>query len=384
MGGGQYQLLELLRGIVAGNRFEPLALIDTANQELASSLRGFGVKVFELGASMPRHTPRRQRSLTAIVRTLPSRIRPFLSYLRRLDEVIRATDPEIVYANTFLMALAAAFLKRRHHFRLVHAVMSSLAYANHGRLDGYVIRRCDGVLFNSEFTRQSFQNLLAGNPTPDAINYSLVPDPRSGLATADKIDELRSQLRGAREFAIGFVGRIVPRKRVEDFVHLAELLNANSPRVRCVILGDGDHADPYFQDIARRATALGANAFQMLGHRSGIMDWIAALDVLVLPTDGESFGRVVVEAGYVGTPVVATRPGGPEEIVSTLEGSVTVPLGDIAAMAGAVEKILGGSRPSDPHNVILSDDFLTRFGEHALISLESDFYDRVLSTAPRT
>ena len=54
----------------------------------------------------------------------------------------------------------------------------------------------------------------------------------------------------------------------------------------------------------------------------------------------ESFSMTCLEASYFGTPVIATRCGGPEEIIVDDETGLLVPLGDIPAMVSAMKKLL--------------------------------------------
>ena len=62
--------------------------------------------------------------------------------------------------------------------------------------------------------------------------------------------------------------------------------------------------------------------------------------MLVVASDQEPFGRTVVEAMATGLPVVATRCGGPEEIIVDRETGLLVPLDDPRAMADAVEAVV--------------------------------------------
>ncbi len=66
---------------------------------------------------------------------------------------------------------------------------------------------------------------------------------------------------------------------------------------------------------------------------------LAAADLLVLPSLYDSFGIVLIEAMACGLPVVATRCGGPEEIVTPEVGEL-VAVGDAAALARGISAVL--------------------------------------------
>ncbi len=72
------------------------------------------------------------------------------------------------------------------------------------------------------------------------------------------------------------------------------------------------------------------------------VELLQAADLMVLPSEHESFGIVYLEAWAAGTPVVGCDGGAVPSVLG--EGGLTVPYGDAAALSGAVERVL--SSPS--------------------------------------
>ena len=66
---------------------------------------------------------------------------------------------------------------------------------------------------------------------------------------------------------------------------------------------------------------------------------MAAADIFVLPSFYDSFGIVLIEAMACGVPVVATRCGGPEDLVDAEVGRL-VAVGDAVGLAAAIEEVL--------------------------------------------
>jgi glycosyltransferase involved in cell wall biosynthesis len=62
--------------------------------------------------------------------------------------------------------------------------------------------------------------------------------------------------------------------------------------------------------------------------------------VFALPSDEEGFGMVLLESMACGVPVVSTRSGGPDGIITDAEDGYLVPRGDAAAMAARLEQVL--------------------------------------------
>jgi glycosyltransferase involved in cell wall biosynthesis len=101
---------------------------------------------------------------------------------------------------------------------------------------------------------------------------------------------------------------------------------------------------------------------------------MAESSVVVLPSKIESFGAVLVEALACGTPVVATRCGGPESIVTDAVGEL-VPVGDADALAGALDRVL--ARPERFDRAVLRSYALSRFGLDSVVDRTVELYREV-------
>ena len=99
----------------------------------------------------------------------------------------------------------------------------------------------------------------------------------------------------------------------------------------------------YLHQLKDQVQRLGIDhRIHFLGFRSDIPSIMKGLDLLVLPSLIEGFGRVLIEAMAMAKPVVATQVGGPEEVVVNYETGFIVPPGDLEAlyksMASLTEK----------------------------------------------
>lgn len=79
---------------------------------------------------------------------------------------------------------------------------------------------------------------------------------------------------------------------------------------------------------------------RFLGHQQDIVPFMRSLDILVLTSDHEPFGRVLIEAMAAGKPVVAFRSGGVPEIVDDGSTGVLVPPRDVEGLARAIQTLL--------------------------------------------
>lgn len=133
------------------------------------------------------------------------------------------------------------------------------------------------------------------------------------------------------EFLIGAVGRLEPVKGFSYFVRAARIVLDSMPSARFILAGDGAERD----SLKALAETLGER-FQFLGMREDVPALMAAMDICVVPSINEGMGRVILEAGAAGTPVVATNVGGIPEVVNETVTGLLVRPRDETGIASAV------------------------------------------------
>jgi glycosyltransferase involved in cell wall biosynthesis len=117
---------------------------------------------------------------------------------------------------------------------------------------------------------------------------------------------------------IGTVGRVHPRKDLETFVRAAALIARQIPTARFAVVGTAEAPVEleYERHLAGVVAELGLpGRFRFVGARRDIPAVMKALDVFVLTSRHEGFGRVVAEAMAAARPLVVAREGAPPELV---------------------------------------------------------------------
>ncbi|MCP9485237.1 MAG: glycosyltransferase [Gaiellaceae bacterium MAG52_C11] len=189
---------------------------------------------------------------------------------------------------------------------------------------------------------------------------------------------------GARDRdRILFVGFVNYMKGIDVLLRAMQLLHERGSNVRLVLAGGAHYRNTLQQERELRAlvTELGLEervAFAGRQPPEEVSRLMAESAVLVLPSRAESFGAVLVEALACGTPVVATRCGGPEDIVDKEDG-VLVPPGDPVALADGIAQVLAAHDSYDP--VTLRERALARFGADVVSGRIATLYDEVLGRA---
>ena len=139
------------------------------------------------------------------------------------------------------------------------------------------------------------------------------------------------------------------------------------------IAGDGPErellerqmSDSGLQDVCR---------FTGARSRGELRDLIRSADALVSPSLGETCGLVAAEAMACGKPVIGTRGGGPEYVVTPGTGVLVQPR-DSVGLADAMEAYIDGHRPKDAAAIRASVE--RRFGQEEFLRRWAEVYATV-------
>jgi glycosyltransferase involved in cell wall biosynthesis len=177
---------------------------------------------------------------------------------------------------------------------------------------------------------------------PTAVVPSRLTSSEPFEAAASARDSHRQRLGFGSDCTIGFVGRLVPEKGLS---WLLESFASSDVRhnARLVVFGTG----PMEKHWRAQAASLGLDVtFAGSVPPEEIPGVLAAIDLLVVPSItvahwAEQFGRVIVEAMFAGTPVIASRSGAIPEVVA--DAGILVTEGSRSELTEALN-LLAGSR----------------------------------------
>lgn len=152
--------------------------------------------------------------------------------------------------------------------------------------------------------------------------------------------------------SILYVGLINRNKGIDVLLEAIRVLAREHPEARLTLVGGSFYRNTRLQHEALQAAAadlVSTGRVRFVGHRppSEVAALMASSSVVVLPSHAESFGSVLIEALACGTPVVATRCGGPEDIVCDAVGRL-VPTDDPYALAQGLAEVLDSLTAFDP------------------------------------
>ncbi len=176
---------------------------------------------------------------------------------------------------------------------------------------------------------------------------------------------------------VGMVANLRRDKGHEFFVRAARRVADRVPHTHFLAVGEGSSRDLELLQTLVRDLDL-SSRFSFLGFRANVAEVLRELDVFVLPSTREGFSLATVEAMAAGRPVVATRSGGPEEIVEDGSSGFLVPPADPEALAVRVCEILAAPSLAETlgHNARRSVE--QRFSLRRMLDEYENLYQRLL------
>src|SRR5690606_28956416 len=145
-------------------------------------------------------------------------------------------------------------------------------------------------------------------------------------------DSMRHALSGGHpdETLLLYVGRLSSEKQLDQIAAVLEQV----PGTRLALVGDG----PARASLEARFAGLPA---KFMGYLQGeaLSQAYGSADIFVFPSALETFGLVVVEAMAAGLPVVASRVGGVQDVITEGETGYSFEVGDVQGMVEGVRRI---------------------------------------------
>jgi N-acetyl-alpha-D-glucosaminyl L-malate synthase BshA len=234
----------------------------------------------------------------------------------------------------------------------------------------YGIVQSDGVTAISNYLKQATKEIFDFDEITVIPNFVCQQD-----YFRRPVPELRSRLSPINEPLLVHVSNFRPVKRPVDCVEiLARVLKAGV-KTRLIMVGDGSERT----NAEHRARCLGIyDHCSFVGKQPKIVDYLSASDVLLLPSEQESFGLAALEAMACELPVVASRVGGVPEVVVDNETGYLSEVGDVDKMAQDAGRLLSDSELRQKMGRLARESAVSRYRTEIIIPQYLDFYERTI------
>ena len=196
------------------------------------------------------------------------------------------------------------------------------------------------------------------------------------VARPELIAEMRPRYAAADEALLVHLSNFRPVKRVGDVVEVFARVAAKVP-ARLMLIGDG----PERSTAEYLARKLGVqDRIHFLGKQDNVNELLPLADLLLMPSEMESFGLAALEAMACRVPAIATRVGGVPELIRDGHDGVLCALGDVDAMAAAAVRLLTDANELERMSAAARQTAQDNFCAKAIIAEYEAYYRRVLTT----
>lgn len=299
-------------------------------------------------------------------------------------KLFRRERPDIVHSNTpkaSLLGMVAAMLCGVPH--RIYLVTGLRFETTHGILRFIlktmeritclcatkVIPEGDGVkatLLRERITRKPMQKILNGN-----INGI-------DLTWFDRTEEVMAKAADVRgentDFTFVFIGRMVRDKGINELVEAFERLSQERADVRLRLVGRfEDEVDPVPAQTKERIEQSEKIVFE--GYQSDVRPYLAASDVLILPSYREGFPNVILQAGAMGLPVIVTDINGSDEVVEPGVNGVIIPKKSADALYCAMKDMVSNRDHTAQMASVAREMVASRFDQRELWRAMVEMYN---------
>ena len=362
------------------------------------SAGGSGIVASELGLNLAR----RGYEVHFITDAMPVRLQ---RYERNIFfHQVEAVSYPVFRHTPYTLALATKMcdVARRHgldilhvHYAIPHAASAYLARSMLGPDKISMITTLHGTDITLVGQEPSYfemtRFLIAESDAVTAVSSSLREETRRGFGVGDDIEVIpnfvdprrfrptdalsRADYAAEDESLLLHASNLRPVKNVPHVLRIFARINETRPS-RLLMLGEGPERRPAEQLAAELGVQ---DRVAFLGHVENLEDLLSVADLMLMPSQHESFGLVALESMACGTPVIATNVGGAGEFIENGHNSYLLDPDDLDAWVQTALDLLGDTALQ---RQIADDglrDAVSRFGIPCVIKRYVDLYDRVLA-----
>jgi N-acetyl-alpha-D-glucosaminyl L-malate synthase BshA len=193
----------------------------------------------------------------------------------------------------------------------------------------------------------------------------------------DLVAQLRPEFASPDEKLLVHLSNFRPVKRITDVVTVFAKVAAALP-ARLMLIGDG----PERSSAEYQARRLGvADRIHFLGKQDNVNELLPCADLMLLPSEMESFGLAALEAMACSVPTIATRVGGLPELIDDGQNGILCEVGDTDAMAQAAITLLTSPDRLQTMAAAARKTAQDHFCASTIISIYERYYRQILASA---
>ena len=282
--------------------------------------------------------------------------------------------PHSVSALLARQMLAAADKPRKLPFvTTLHGTDITIVGADHSYLPvtRYAIENSDGVTAISNYLKQrTLQEFEIRNPIEVIYNFVNCDLYRRNPQAAER----RSEFAAPEERIVVHVSNFRPVKRLGDVIEIFDRVQKQLP-ARLLLMGDGPERSRAEWLVNQKGLR---KKVDFLGKVDRIHEKLSIADLMLVPSELESFGLAALEGMACEVPAIATSVGGVPEVVEHGKTGFLAKVGDVETMARYAVEILSDEKRLRDMGKTARWEAQSRFCASRIIPEYEKFYERVL------
>ncbi len=279
-----------------------------------------------------------------VLSLLPELVRPIrpvkdVQALRKLTEIFRAWRPALVHTHSGKAGVVGRLAAARAGVPIiVHTIHGPSFGPFQGALANLVFRAAERraghvtthfVVVANAMTKQY---LAAGIGRPEQYTRVLSGFDLAPFLNATNAASRRTALGlTPQDIVVGKIARLVPLKGHEDLFAIARELVAAEPRLKFLLVGDGE-LRPRFEELAQAAGVARHFVFTGLVAPTEVAPLVGLMDIVVHLSSREGLPRALPQALAAGRPVVAYDCDGAGEVCLDGQTGFLLSRGDLPSL----------------------------------------------------
>ncbi len=323
--GGQKSLLDILLNLNT-DKFKAILACSKGSETLKKA-KDNGIESIEL-EMMSKSVNRKKSMVKDVLSSFNSSIKLFW--------LIRTKNIDLIHANTYKAGLISILPTKLARIPLI---WHDRAPDSHGIFDRILFYSSNKIIANSNYIAKSrpyYYNKKV------KIIYNAIECNES--AVLQNKEDWRKKFKFSKnDFLIGTIGRITHTKGQHILIQATAKIIKKFPQIKILLIGDTfrPEDEKYKKELINliKKLKLEGSVF-LLGYQKNIYSLMKSLNITVVPSLVESFGRVIIESMAVKTSVIASRVGGIPEIIEDNQSGLLFPTNNADILVCKIQELL--------------------------------------------
>jgi N-acetyl-alpha-D-glucosaminyl L-malate synthase BshA len=307
-----------------------------------------------------------------------------LALATRMAEVARFYSLDLLHVHYAIPHSVSALLARQmlasrgHHLPFIttlHGTDITLVGMDRSYLPitRFGIEQSDGVTAISTYLRDTTHSSFHIGTEIEVIRNFVNCDVY--VRKPELVAEMRPRFAEPDERLLVHLSNFRPVKRIQDVVKVFARVAKALP-ARLMLIGDGP--DRSIAEYLARENGV-RDRIHFLGKQDNVNELLPLADLMIMPSEMESFGLAALEAMACSVPSIATRVGGVPELIHDGHDGLLFEVGDVDSMAAGAIDLLSDPDRFNAMSRAARKTAQDHFCASRVIPLYEDYYERVIA-----